>query len=337
MASAVIDRVWRETTADAIEPTLATIWRDVASRAPVARAVMSNLVIVRGCDAAEPVDVFATARADAIDAIVARHPSRVIVIAHEGGCPLTREPIAARVGVVVYGPPQARYAVEHVSVRSSCDEASLPSIVRRLARGDLPTSVWCLDDLSRYPPLRAIVAEARQLIYDSRRWSDVTAAMRGIGEAAQGLDLDLADLNWRRLAPMRSALRHVGRELPLDALRRGDVHVTYARGEAALASLFTGWLRARLGWTRDVRPRVEEGAAGAVVLALRIGESPTPLIAMTNDDVRVTPPTTPPYVAATARETETDAIVAELRSLATDAALRDTLRALASITSAASS
>jgi glucose-6-phosphate dehydrogenase assembly protein OpcA len=323
----VIDRVWRDTEADGIEPALAAIWRDIGRRAAVARAVMSNLVLVRACEASEPLDAFAASHATTLDEIVSRHPSRVIVIAHERGCSLTREPIAARVGVATYGPPHARYAVEHVSVRSSCDESSLPSIVRRLTRGDLPTSIWCPDDLSKEPPMRAIVAEARQLIYDSRSASHLGDLVRGIDRAVQGFRIDLADLNWRRLAPVRSALRRTATDLPLDALRRGGVRITHAPDESALASLLAAWLSARLSWSPATAPRIEE-ADRDVLVAVSLPGSARPMVELTTDEVRV---------SGTARTVETpvapeslaDAVVAELRSLSIDPALRDTLRALA--------
>ena len=47
MAESLIDRAWRETSADEIESDLAGLWREVAQQQTVARAVMSNLVVVR--------------------------------------------------------------------------------------------------------------------------------------------------------------------------------------------------------------------------------------------------------------------------------------------------
>jgi glucose-6-phosphate dehydrogenase assembly protein OpcA len=333
MASVVVDRVWRDTAADDIEAALTTLWREIGTRSRVARAVMSNLIVVRACAASEPADAFAAAHAGAIDEIVARHPSRVIVIAHEDGCPLTREPVAVRVSVATYGPPQAQYAVEHVLVRSSCDDESLPSIVRRLTRGDVPTSVWYPDDLSRNPPRRAIVAEGRQLIYDSRRWSDPEAALRGVVEASRGLAVDVADVNWRRLAPVRIAIRHVQGEVPAEPLRRGALRIAHAPGERALASLLLAWLGACLAWPRGIHPSLVEDAAAGAVLTLTIADASTPLIVLTDNEVHVTPPAGRSYVSATPRERPTDAIIAELRSLSTDAALRAALARLTSATS----
>jgi len=336
MASAVVDRVWRDAAPDALEQTLAELWREVGRRATVARAVMSNLVVLRACRADEPTDAFAGTYGDTIDAIIARHPSRVIVIAHETGCPLARAPIAARGGIVTNGPPQASYAVEHVSVRSSCGESSLPSIVRRLVRGDLPTSIWCPEDVSRQPPLRAIVAEARQLIYDSRAWSDLRGGIRAIEQSTQGFQVDVADVNWRRLTPIRDAVRHSTEHLAIDALRSGQVRIAHAPGEEAMAWLLAGWLAARLGWG-EAAIRVDETHDPDARLTLTVGAgADASLLELGEQQVRVAPRGAAPYVSVVRQESAPDAIAAELRSLSADSALRDTLRALARLTSAAS-
>lgn len=338
MASPVVDRAWRDAPPDEIETALAAAWRDLGPDTPLARAVMSNLVVVRACGADEPLDAFAAADADAIDAVAARHPSRVIVIAHEHGCPLKRAPIAARVGVATYGPPQARYAVEQVSVRSSCESSSLPSIVRRLIRGDLPTTVWYPGDLSKWPPQPAIVAEGRQLLYDSRQWRDVGAGIRAVVQATESSTIDVADLNWRRLAPVRQALRHAGEELAIDDLRAARVRIGHAAGETAIAWLLRGWLATRLAWSDAQVPPVEEELLGDARLVLTIGETPfATTVELTPDVVRVAQHGWPPYTLAVARESVVDAVTAELRVLASDSALRDTLRRLARLTSEASS
>jgi len=338
MASTVVDRIWRDTEPGEIEPTLAAVWRDVGRRSTVARAVMSNLVVVRASQAGEPVDAYAATHIDTIDEVVGRHPSRLIVIVHEYGCPLTRAPIATRVAVATYGPPHARYAVEEVLVRSSCDEVSLPSIVRRLTRGDVPTTVWYLDDLSERLPVRGILAEARQLIFDSQRWSDMATGVRVLVDATRDLRIDIADLNWRRLAPVRDALRRMGEALPIDALRQAQVRIRCAPQERAAAWLLAGWLAARLSLPHDVaRAIVLEEPAMTARLAIATNASETPLVELGGNDISVAPPHARAYVHAIPRETQSDAIVNELGNLAGDAALLDTLRALAELTSAGSS
>ena len=337
MAGAVAERAWRDAAPDEIEPALSAVWREIGSHAPTARAVMSNLVIVRGCAAEEPLDAFAGGHAAAIEAVAARHPSRLIVIAHEPQCPLKRAPIAARVSVTTFGPPQARYGVEQISVRSACDASSLPSIVRRLVRGGLPTSVWWMDDLSRQPPLGALATAGRQLLFDSRRWSDMCAGARALVDAVAETTVDLADLNWRRLAPVRRALRHAGDALPLEDLRHARVRIAHAPGEAALAVLLRAWLASTFGWTHGPQPEVSETGDGTL-LTLAVGEaSRTSTIELTSERVRVAQHGWPPYIVGIPIESAADAVAAELRNLAADAALRAAIGALAGITSEASS
>ena len=335
MAGAVADQAWRDAAPDEIEPTLAALWREVGARAPVARAVMSNLVVIRMCQPGEPLDRFAPIHAATIDEVAGKHPSRVIVVAHEQGCALTRAPIAARVGVATYGPPEARYAIEQVDVRSSCDEASLPSIVRRLVRGDLPTTIWCLGDMSQQPPLRALIAEGRQLLYDSRVWKDPFAGFRAVAEAIRGFDIDVADLNWRRLSPVRRALLHAANHLAIDDLRRAEVRIACDPRDTALAALLRGWLAARFGWTGANEPRIESVAAGPR-LTMTIGDASAWLVELSDEDVRVRPHDRPPYTLAVPRESTSDAIAAELRTLVIDAALREAVEAIARSTASES-
>src|SRR5439155_2388096 len=121
MAPALIEPTWRASTPDAIEETLAALWRDLATRAaPVARAVMSNLIVVRDQTAA-PARGAPRVDRHTLDEVSAYHPSRVIVITHDKG-PAHAGPLAVRVGVVTFGPPEARYGVEQIAVQSACAE-----------------------------------------------------------------------------------------------------------------------------------------------------------------------------------------------------------------------
>src|SRR6266850_3077962 len=202
MAQSLIDRTWRATTSDEIEADLAVLWREIGQQRPVARAVMSNLVVVRERPAgrdADAVNADEVAKDLPLDEVVARHPSRVILIQHDRAPQTACAPTAVSVGIITFGPPHARYGVEQIVVQSACAEQSLPSIVRRLLRGDVPTSVWWTDDLSRTPPLDAIVEMARQLVYDSRGWRDVRQGVLAVARfLGRDRRLDLADLNWRR-------------------------------------------------------------------------------------------------------------------------------------------
>ncbi len=133
---------------------------------------------------------------------------------------------------------------------SACADASLPSIVRRVTRGDVPTSIWWADDFSRVPPIAPLFGMVRQVVYDSRSWRDVQAALRSLRPVLQDPDApQLADVNWRRLTSMRYAIVHAARTMLTRAETIRNVEVRHRPGERAIASLLVGWLAARLGWS----------------------------------------------------------------------------------------
>src|SRR5262249_35654479 len=162
-----------------------------------------------------------------LEEVVARHPSRTIVIEHDRGEHDAAQALGADVGITVFGPPNARYAVEQVVIRSACAEASLPSIVRRFLRGDLPTTVWWTEDASRVPPLTRLVGMARQMLYDSRCWQNVRDGVRAMAPFVVDPEIDLADVNWRRLTPLRTALAHAARSSATRTVAPSDVHIGY--------------------------------------------------------------------------------------------------------------
>ncbi|HEV8348105.1 MAG TPA: glucose-6-phosphate dehydrogenase assembly protein OpcA [Vicinamibacterales bacterium] len=334
MAQSVVDRAWRATTPDEIEPDLAALWRDIAKERPIARAVMSNLVVVRERAAARadepltPLTIIELARDLPLEDVVARHPSRVILIQHDRSPQTVCAPFAVSVGVMTFGPPEARYGVEEIIVQSACAEQSLPSIVRRLLRGDVPTSVWWTEDVSQTPPLHALVSMARQFVYDSRDWQDTRCGVLALAPLinAGQARLDLADVNWRKLTPLRHALLHAGGAADLDHLRQGHVDIFYRAGDEALAWLAVGWLAARLEWAPETTPRVEETRDDDETLSIAVGPDLT--VALNDHRVLVTRRDAPGFTVSVPQEDGADAVAAELRNLGHDACLRDALRAL---------
>jgi len=331
MAPAVAHRVSRTTTPDAIDAELAALWRELARQQhPVARAVMSNLVVFRGVSErtnARAADLDAMANEPPLDEVAARHPSRIIVIDHARRPQDACAPFAASVAVATFGPPHARYAVEQIAVQSACSDQSLPSIVRRLLRGDAPTSVWWMEDLSQLPLIEAIAVTGRQLVYDSRQWRDVR---RGVLALAGLLNrLDLADVNWRRLTPLRRALIHACRTSDVKGLRRADVEIRHRPGDGALAWLTLGWLSTRLGWPASASPQIEESRKSEDVLTIVVGGAPAELtLTLDSHRVHVTHRGAAPFTMSVPQEGEADAVVAELRNLSHDASLHDALSAL---------
>jgi hypothetical protein len=332
MAGAVADRVFRESSAENIDADLAALWRELAHRAtPIARAVMSNLVVFRDRTAPPGADVEAAMADLPLDEVVARHPSRLIVIEHDPGASAPDAPFAAGVGIATFGPESARYGIEQVVVRSACAEASLPSIVRRLVRGDLPTSVWWTEDLSKVPPLEPLVTLGRQLVYDSRDWGDVRAALRVLEPLIGSRRIDLADVNWRRLTPLRRALTEApatgGRLVAPDTL----VNIAHRPDEAPLAWLLAGALMASMDRARSEPPRVVpiDGDAGDTVLLLSVDDaSGHGEISLSASGAMVIDPAAAPLTVTMPVETGADAVAAELRLLSQEMELYAALAAL---------
>ena len=318
MAAAVVERLWRASSPGAIERDLSQLWRDVSAKGPIARAIMSNLVVVRAARIERRAGV-------SIDAVASHHPSRVLIIDYDqagvGPCEITN----VRVGVVTFGAANARYGVEQIAVRSTCTDESMPSLIRHLVRGELPISVWWAEDLSKVPLLPSIVEMGRQLVYDSRRWYDVRL---GLGTLEQWGHLDLADVNWRRMAPIR---RSVILAAGIDdrEWRATDVRIAHRRPDQSLAWLLAGWLASRLGWSNGTFPQVEELAEEDTVVSVSIGQGADEIrIRSDGRQVVVQHHSRPPSIVGIPHEGEADAVAAELHSLSHDGRLHDALSAL---------
>ena len=346
-AASNVIRVSQRSSADQIEHDLSKLWTETARTSPVSRALMSNLVIVRAPEGATSGDSKDDSKKDdlnkddlnnaiglPIEEVARRHPSRIVVLNHARPKKDSPGTIAADVSILIFGSAGSRFGVEEIVVRSTCVEASLRSIVRRLTLGDVPTSVWWTEDFSRVGPMPSVVTMTRQLLYDSRQWRDVR---RGVAVAAalvsQPRVPDLADLNWRRLRPMCRALTHaLGSSLAPKDIHLTGVRIGHRPGDASLAWLLAGWLIARLGWdARNAPVAVEEARHGDdVIVASCDGARAGEVIAAMNGHRVVVKYLSggAPLSFALPRETLAESIAAELTSLTRDICLHDTLKAL---------
>jgi len=322
MEAAVVTRRSRESSPGDVDDTLSALWRDVARETPVARALMANLIVLREAPAAGDLGI-------PLDEVMRRHPSRVIVLRHALGQAKICGPSSASVSILTFGPSHARYGVEEIVVRSACADASLPSIVRRLTRGDVPASLWWAEDLSRVAPIRALTEMARQLVFDSRQWRDVHGAVRALAPLLDDPDApELADVNWRRLTSMRYAVVHAASTMLPGARTLERVEVHHRPGERALAWLLVGWLAARLRWPdgprkatiREVRHNddVLSVTCDGIVISMNASR-----IVAKSEKGRLA------FQVAARQESVADAVIAELSTLAPDRCLPDALRALA--------
>jgi len=321
MEAAITDRRTKPSSPEAINDDLAALWLEVGRDNPVARAMMANLIVLQGGDATD-VDI-------PLDAVVRRHPSRVVVLRHASLRGETRPPSSTSVAIATFGAGHARYGVEEVVLQSACADRSLPSIVRRVTRGDVPASIWWTEDFSRVPPIAPLFRMVRQVVYDSRGWRDVDAAIRALRPVLDSRDApQLADVNWRRLTSMRYAIVHAARTMLTRAETIRSVEVRHRPGENALASLLVGWLAARLRWPEGPRlARMQEADDRDEVLAVTFDGVTA---AMNASRIAVSSQSGgAPFQIAARQESDADGVVAELNTLAGDRCLHDALTALA--------
>jgi glucose-6-phosphate dehydrogenase assembly protein OpcA len=321
---------WRTIDPSRIEHALAELWLDAAQQGPLSRAVMSNLVVVRPNASIGP-DAQEDPESDIVR-IAQQHPARTILLAYSQGNRAAR-PAHASIGVVTFGAGGARYGVEIIEVEAACTDQAVPSIVRRLARGDVPTTIWWAADLSELAPSRAMLSTARQFVYDSAMWRNVAAGARAVAAiAGDRWPFDLADLNWRRLAPLRAAIAHALSTHPGPAaLSPVDVHIRHRPGEAAAAWLLAAWLCCRLKWKAGAaKPTVEETRDSDDLVSVVIWPGAAQLTAaMSRQRVKVKTRAAPVFRVPVPHETPVDAVVAALRSRGREACLAETVATLA--------
>jgi len=325
MEKSVATHVSRATTPESVETELASLWRDLGGRTTATRAIMSNLVVFHQESKGAHADLDDEIRDLRIAEVARQHPCRVIILVRAR--PGIRHEPGAAVSILTFGTSEGGYAVEQIAICSSCNERAVPSIVRRLTLGDLPTSVWWAEDVSRLPPLDALVDLGRQFIYDSREWHDVRAGFAAVAAIA-GRDRrpDLVDLNWRRLRPMQQAVFHWLRRPGATRADLAAIHLRHRPDEAALAWLLLGWLTScvpgsaspDLEWTLDEAADVE--AVLSVSLTARGREEVSAV--MNDHHVTLETPSTPaPFLVAIRPESAAEAVAAELRSLGRDLGL----------------
>jgi glucose-6-phosphate dehydrogenase assembly protein OpcA len=126
---------------------------------------------------------------------------------------------------------------------------------------------------------------------------------------------------------VRQALVHAAESMQADDLHHRAVRITHRRGEAALAWLLGGWLAARM--PDQAEPVIEEAPEADDVLTLTCATGSGELtLTLTDQHVAVSGPGRASFTVAVPREDAADAVAAELRSLAQDVCLHDTLGAL---------
>lgn len=245
---------WLPSSPASIEDDLRQLWATAARRSPVSHALMSNLVIVTSGEAAAGTE---QETEHLLTGVARRHPARVVLLDHR--CTShAGEPQSVRVGLLTFGASEHRYGVEIISVAVACLDESLPSILRAVTRGDVPTTLWLTGDLSATTPAMPLVEISRQMVYDSSRWRNLSHGFQSVATLLEASHPPaLVNLAWRRLAPIRRAVATALEPLPFDWRPRPEqVTVAISPEREAEAWLVWGWLQVELEWTRPVKRNI---------------------------------------------------------------------------------
>ena len=186
------------------------------------------------------------------DAIASQNPCRVITL-----CPIVGEDEGVKAQVSAYCPikKQKRSSLiccEYITLTGTEEAlARAAGLIQSLMIGGLPKFLWWKDIPNSNPEIFSrLGATCNAVILDSSDFDDAATELAKL-QSLIDENLNIADLNWRRLAAWqeltaeafdpperRSALQEVDR-----------VTLDYEKGNPAQALMFLGWLASRLQWT----------------------------------------------------------------------------------------
>ena len=191
------------------------------------------------------------------DAIAVQNPCRIISLFPGSDID---ENVTAQVSA--YCPIQKRAAVamvccEYVMLRGSEPALSRSTgLVRSLIQTDLPSFLWWKGTPNLDQDLfQQLAKSCTVLIVDSSRFNTDGAGDLVRLQELQDEGVQIADLNWRRLAPWQELAAEA-----FDAPERwqllGEVDrvtIDYEKGNPTQALLFLGWLASRLKWQPTIQ------------------------------------------------------------------------------------
>jgi len=249
----------RDVDVAALDRALAQLWKEQAGdEVGVTRACMSNLIVYCREDESGAVP-------GEIAEVVKRHPSRVLQVVERDDDADLRADVTAVCHVTGGGQPVCS---EHVTLAGGTRGVRrVPSAVRSLLIGDLPTALWWASNeapTSTRGLFGQLSAMVNQVIYDSVGWRDPVAGVLSTADwVRSGAQRHfISDLAWRRAKPYRRLLAEaLDPELQPGALA-GITRVEIEHTPHALPQswLLIGWLSHLLGWEPaggDVDPGVE--------------------------------------------------------------------------------
>lgn len=240
-----------------IEQELTALWQspdnDPDKPAAVTRACMSNLIVY------SPRLEDAATIPDESGIIVQHHPARVLHLIGEGNTGQANIQAQVSAFCSLGGGGGTHICSEQITLLAAGQaDRRLPSVVRSLLIGDLPTALWWA---SHVPPpaggdvFAELTAMSSQVIYESQGWLDPVRGVIATAEWAgsAGAPEVIADLEWRRLKTWRRLISQALDPSVLPGALEAITEVRLEHGPHALAKawLLAGWLVSKLGWQAE--------------------------------------------------------------------------------------
>ncbi len=225
-----------------VELELSKIWQTYGENA-AARATTFNLLVY------EPENE-AGERLVSIDTIANQTPCRVIDL-----CPISGEDEGITAQVAAYCPinksSSSLVCGEYITLRGTKESFSrIHALLTGLVISDLPTFVWWKDSPAPYTKMfERLTNLSDRMIFDSAFFKESEADLLKMQELISN-DAQVADLNWRRLAPWQelTAQAFDSPDRRAGAWKVDRVTIDYEKGNRTQALMFLGWLASRLEW-----------------------------------------------------------------------------------------
>jgi glucose-6-phosphate dehydrogenase assembly protein OpcA len=224
-----------------------------------------------------------------------------------------------------------------------------------LILGDLPTSIfWAAGSCPAGNLIEGLLPFGRQLVYDSLEWEAAEPAIEAVTQLTDSAHqrLDLGDLSWRRMKPLRRALvQAIDPALVPDLGTLRGITIDHSpERNGMIARLLLGWIGARLGWRpvsrngsewrlradgREVRAAISSGSTDAQ-LRVRLETDRVPngaAVELTATDAEILVSygmSAAPFAMVAPKRSRADLIAAELRTLRLDNLLYEALAFLRS-------
>lgn len=187
------------------------------------------------------------------DMIASQNPCRVISLLPANSDQI--EEVSAQVSA--YCPVQQKkrsnlVCCEYVTLNGSVSALNnITSLIQSLLINGLPKFLWWKSDPDYQEDLfKKLALSSSGIVFDSSGFSNPLNGIQSMAQLVQQ-DLNIADLNWKRLASWQEltaeAFDSPSRRAALLEVDR--VTLDYEAGNPAQALLFIGWIGSRLQWT----------------------------------------------------------------------------------------